>query len=161
MQIFANANYNFTKWRFHAVAISLLWVVLGLVFFVKDGINWGIDFAGGASITLKFKDAVPLDLLRDQMKGATIQQYGKPEDRSVLIRLPRQAQETDLAGQAVEALNKRLNPESASKHDLNYLGSDRLAQLFLQADPDRKGTNVAAQQHYKSLADEPDEPEWN
>jgi preprotein translocase subunit SecF len=96
---------------------------------------------------------VPLDLLRDEMKGAMIQQYGKPEDRSVLIRLPRQAQETDLAGQAVEALNKRLNPESAAKHDLNYLGSDRLAQLFLQSDPDRKGTNAAAQQSYKSLAD--------
>lgn len=153
MQIFANANYNFTKWRFHAVAISLIWVALGLAFLIKDGINWGIDFAGGASITLRFKDAVPLDLLRDQMKGATIQQYGKAEDRSVLIRLPRQAQETDLAGQTVEELNKRLNPELASKHDLNFYGSDRLAQLLLQNDPDRKGTNAAAQQYYKDLAD--------
>src|SRR6185436_11202250 len=98
MQIFANSNYNFVKWRFHAVAFSLIFILLGAVMYMKHGINWGIDFAGGANIVLKFKDKVPVDRLRSLLTDASIQQYGKAEDNSVLIRLPEQKREGDYAG---------------------------------------------------------------
>ena len=104
MQIFVNSKYDFVKWRFYAVSFSLLFMLLGLAMFFKHGVNWGIDFAGGANIVLRFRDAVPLDRLRGELKDASIQQYGKPADNAVLIRLPQQKQEGDYAGQTVAKL---------------------------------------------------------
>jgi preprotein translocase SecF subunit len=70
----------------------------------------------------------------------------------VLIRLPQQQQEGDYAGQVVNTLHNRMNPQGGEKHDLNYHGRDRLAGLLKQADPDNRGTNAAAQQHYDDVA---------
>src|SRR5882762_8141472 len=111
MQIFVNTNYDFVKYRFWAVAFSLLVIAVGGMLFAQRGVNWGIDFAGGANIVLKFKDQVPMDRLRADLADATIQQYGKPEERAVLIRLPKLHREGDYAGQTVAKLNNDLNPE--------------------------------------------------
>src|SRR5438309_3055438 len=153
MQIFVNTNYDFVKYRFYAVAFSVIWVLLGVGLFMKRGINWGIDFAGGANVVLKFRDQVPMDKLRTDLADASIQQYGKSEDRAVLIRLPKQRTETDLAGQAVAKLNRDLNPQAATgKLDLNYQGRDRLTDLLVQIDPDNKGTRPDARAYYANVA---------
>ena len=153
MQIFHNPNYNFVRWRNHWVVFSLLFMVAGAVLFFTKGFDMGIDFSGGANLVLKFKDQPPLNQLRTDLPGAAIQQYGKAEERSLLLRLPSLGREGDYAGATVAKLNRDLNPESAAKHDLNFLGSDRLGSLLKQADPDVKGTNVDAQRYYNALAD--------
>jgi preprotein translocase SecF subunit len=153
MQLFVNTRYDFIKWRMYAVAFSVVFVLIGLGFYMKNGINWGIDFAGGANIVLKFKGPVPVDRLRSDLKDAAIQQYGKPQDNEVLIRLPQQKREGDYAGQIVEKLRTDLNPEASSdKIDLNFHGRDRLTELFMQKDPAGKGTTDAARTYYADLA---------
>jgi preprotein translocase subunit SecF len=153
MQIFVNPNYNFVKHRWKGVAVSVIFIIAGVVAYFANGVNWGIDFAGGATITLRFKGNPPTDELRRDLNDATIQQYGKIEDHSVLIRLPNLGKETDYAGQVVESLHAKLNPEAASgKHDLNYFGRDRLAALLKQADPENKGTQPVALQYYDDMA---------
>ena len=152
MRIFDNPNFNFVKYRWHAVILSLIIVAVGVAVFATRGINLGIDFAGGASITLKFQQAVPINELRAKLPDATIQQYGRETDNSVLIRLPQQKREGDYAGAVVEQLHKDVNPQAAQKYDLNYRGSEQLASMLLQADPDNKGSNPAAVTHYSSLA---------
>src|SRR5258708_36020575 len=89
MQIFVNTKYDFVRWRFHAVAFSVIFAIVGFALFMKNGVNWDIDFAGGAHLILKFRDQVPMDRLRDDLKDASIQSYGKPELRTLLIRLPK------------------------------------------------------------------------
>lgn len=153
MRFFENPNYNFIKWRGVATLISLAIIAVGVVVFLTRGVNLGVDFAGGANIVLKFREAVPLQDLRATLADATIQQYGAADERSVLIRLPNQGREGDYAGAVVTELHTRMNPEAASKHDLNYLGSDRLASLLLQADPDNRGSSPAGVQHYNQIAD--------
>ena len=153
MQLFTNTNYNFVKWRFHAIAFSVVFVLIGLGFYMKQGINWGIDFAGGANIVLRFRDAVPMDRLRADLKDASIQSYGKPSDNAVLIRLPQQKREGDYAGQTTETLRRDLNPEAASgKLDLNFHGRDPITDVLLQSDPDKRGTNDTARQYYFNIA---------
>lgn len=153
MRFFENPNYDFIKYRWHAVIFSLILIGIGVATFLTRGVNLGIDFAGGANIVLKFNGDVPLNDLRGQLQHATIQQYGPAAEDAVLIRLPKQNREGDYAGETVEQLHRSMNPQAAQKHDLNYLGSDRLAALLIQADPDNKGTNPAAVQYYNALAD--------
>src|SRR5712691_5705945 len=153
MQIFVNTNYDFVKYRFYAVVFSLLWVLVGFGLFMKHGINWGIDFAGGANIVLKFRDQVPMNKLRADLADASIQQYGKPEALAVLIRLPQLHRESDYAGQTVAKLNRDLNSQASSgKLDLNYQGRDRLTELLLSVDPDNKGTRPDARTYYANVA---------
>lgn len=152
MKIFDNPNYNFIKYRWHAVIVSLIIIGVGVGIFLTRGVNLGVDFAGGASVILKFQGAVPIEQLRRELPAATIQQYGAANANSVLIRLPKQATESDYAGAVVEKLHADLNPESATKHDLNYLGSNRLTSLFIEADPENRGSNPAAIQYYTDVA---------
>jgi len=148
MEIFVNPKYDFLKWRFHAIAITTLFILAGLAIFLTRGLNVGIDFAGGANVILRFQKAVPIEQLRSQLPNATIQSYGKSEDRSVLIRLPLQQQEGDYAGQAVTRLHNVFNPAGGSKVDLNFQGSGSLSELLKSQDPDLKGRGIAAEQHY-------------
>ena len=154
MRIFDNPNYDFIKYRWHAVIISSLIILAGLGVFLTRGINLGIDFAGGANIILKFQDEVPLDQLRQhpQLAKAAIQQYGPADQRAVLIRLPQQAREGDYAGAVVTDLHKSLNPNAGGKIDLNYVGSDQIAAVLQQADPDNRGSQPAAATHYRDLS---------
>jgi preprotein translocase SecF subunit len=152
MQIFVNSKYDFVKWRFHAIAFSLIWMIIGAVMFAKNGVNWGIDFAGGANIILKFKDKVPVEQIRGLLTDASIQQYGKADDNSVLIRLPEQKKESDYAGQVVARLQGALNPPAPGKIDLNYHGAAVVGDTLFQADPDRKGTNPDARKYYGTVA---------
>lgn len=150
MQIFVNTNYNILKWRFYAMGFSLLLIAAGAFLYLRNGVNLGIDFAGGANVILRFQERVPIDQLRAIVADATIQQYGPAEDNSVLIRLPQQKQEGDYAGVVVAALNARLNPDPGSRLDLNFQGRDTLAELLKAKDPDRKG--AAGHDYYYNLA---------
>ena len=152
MQIFTNTHYQFVKHRWKGVAVSLVFVIAGLIAYFMNGVNWGIDFAGGANIILKFKSAPPLAELRRDLSDATIQQYGKTDERALLIRLPMQHREGDYAGQVVTNLHNKLNPGAGDKLDINYMGRDRIASLLMQTDPDTRGTNPAAQDYYKAIA---------
>ena len=98
MAIFTNPNYDFIKWRWHALAASTLLVVAGIVFmFARGGMPLGIDFTGGTIVVAKFSQAVEADRVRvalDSVPGEkVIQSYGDPADNAVLIRLPQLAQE--------------------------------------------------------------------
>ena len=154
MQIFVNTNYDFVKYRFTAVIFSLIIMAVGAFLFMQHGVNWGIDFAGGANIALRFKDQVPLDRLRGDLADASIQQYGKAEDRAVLIRLPQLHREGDYAGQTVAKLLHDLNPGAdPAKLDINYWGRDKLTETLFNADPDHKGTGAEARTYYSKIAE--------
>jgi preprotein translocase subunit SecF len=94
MQIFSNTHYDFIKWRWHAIAFSAAIILAGAVLAVQRGLPLGIDFSGGTIVVFKFDKAVGEDAVRraiERVPGEkVVQQYGKPEDHSVLVRLPQQ-----------------------------------------------------------------------
>ncbi len=115
MAIFDKPNYDFIKWRWHALAASTLVVVAGIVFMIaRGGMPLGIDFTGGTIVVAKFSQAVEVDRVRAALESVpgekVIQSYGDAADNAVLIRLPQLAQEegTSLEKDAravVDALN--------------------------------------------------------
>ncbi len=152
MDIFVNSNFDFIKWRFAGLAISLAILLAGVGGYLTRGLNIGIDFSGGANVVLRFQEAPPIQQLRDLAPEATIQQYGSADENSVLIRLPKLEEEADYAGITVRKINDALNVEVGTKLDLNYQGATAIAEILLAADPDGKGSDVAAGEYYDGVA---------
>ncbi|HUO84089.1 MAG TPA: hypothetical protein VM534_03155, partial [Thermoanaerobaculia bacterium] len=154
MQFFKDPHYDFIRWRYHAVAISMLLILIGAGFFFTRGINLAIDFAGGANIVLKFREQPPIDELRGTVRDATIQRYGQVEDNSVLIRLPKLETERDYAGETVGSLHQSLNEGAAEGAlDLNYAGSEAIAELLISENPDKLPEGPETDATYHEIAD--------
>jgi preprotein translocase subunit SecF len=102
MQIFTKPNYNFIRWRWHAIALSVIVILAGVAFmWSKGGMPLGIDFKGGTIIILKFNQAVSEDRVRsalDSMPGEkVVQQYGAASANEILVRLPQTVKNEDEA----------------------------------------------------------------
>ena len=91
----SGTNHDFVKYRRIAVTISLianLLVLLGAVVWPK--LNYGVDFAGGTELQVKFEKPVDLADVREEVGKVgfgepTVQVYGKPEENQFLIRVER------------------------------------------------------------------------
>ena len=93
MRIFTNANYDFIRWRWHALILSALLVLAGIGYgMIRGGIPLGIDFTGGTLIVVRFTQPVTEDAVRtalDSLPGEkVVQKYGDPSVNEILIRLP-------------------------------------------------------------------------
>src|SRR5204862_6620772 len=92
MQIFHNPNYNFIRWRWHAIGLSAAIIIAGAVLIGTRGMTLGIDFSGGTLVIVQFDQAVGEDQVRravDSIPGdKVVQQYGAAADRQIMIRLP-------------------------------------------------------------------------
>jgi preprotein translocase subunit SecF len=98
MRIFENTNYDFIRWRWHAIALSTVLVLAGVAFMVsRGGIPLGIDFTGGTIVVVKFQAPVAEDAVRQALVAVpgekVVQSYGDPADNQVLVRLPQMGEE--------------------------------------------------------------------
>ena len=109
MQIFNNPNYDFVRWRWHAIALSLAVILAGAFYIWKNGPQLGVDFEGGTIVIVKFDQMPALERVRDTLQASTpgggeavVQQYGDAANRDVMIRVRRTGAETagDLSKEA-------------------------------------------------------------
>ena len=85
MELFGNTNYDFLgkKWPF--IILSLILTAAGLVSLaLKGGPRYGIDFRGGALVTVTFAHRPPVDKVRAALAGKlpveVQEEYGYPND---------------------------------------------------------------------------------
>jgi len=92
MRIFTNAHYDFIRWRWHAITLSLVVILAGAGLIAQRGLPLGIDFSGGTIVILKFQKATSENDVRkalDSVPGEeVIQAYGEPAQNQILVRLP-------------------------------------------------------------------------
>jgi preprotein translocase subunit SecF len=96
MQIFHNPNYNFVKWRWHAIALSWVIVIAGLITIWQRGMPLGIEFSGGTIVIMKFGAPTDVQQVRHALdaalpgggENAIVQGYGEPGQNQVMIRVP-------------------------------------------------------------------------
>jgi preprotein translocase SecF subunit len=92
LQIFANPRYDFIGIRRWAYLLSALVTLAGLGHIAyKGGLQYGIDFAGGTLIQVRFQQAVTVDAVRSaldrvRLGESVIQQFGDAQE--YLIRVP-------------------------------------------------------------------------
>src|SRR6186997_2195972 len=118
MRIFHHTNFNFIKWRWHAVIASVLVIGAGLATIVsRGGLPLGVDFTGGTVVVLEFKAAVDEQAVRNALgplgNDAVVQRFGSDAGRNeIMIRLPLkgdQAQDLNEGATRVEAALRAAN----------------------------------------------------
>lgn len=91
MQIFDKGKiYDFMgkRWIFFTLSFLLFFGSIGLLF--TKGLNYGIDFAGGTLIQIKYEEKAPLDEIRSKLaqneilKNASVTEFGS--DSEITIR---------------------------------------------------------------------------
>src|ERR1700735_2084933 len=138
MELFKNTHYDFLgkKWPF--IIASLILTVAGLTSIAaKGGLNYGIDFKGGALMTVKFAYAPPLEKIRaafshsSQIKGeVSVQSITDPSTQNEV------ESGTELQDEKVLNINRAAMEQvlvatfgqpGNGKLDLNNTGHDALA----------------------------------
>ena len=142
MAIFDNANYDFIKWRWHAITLSALVIVAGFGYGIAKGVPLGIDFSGGTIVVVKFEQPTTVDQVRSALAAGmsgenVIQSYGDAANNEILIRVPQLVAEE---GAALEQ-NARAIVDSVTKANLGKfeVRSQEIVGPVIGADLQRKG----------------------
>jgi preprotein translocase subunit SecF len=117
MHIFKNPNFDFIRWKWHAIALSWVIILIGVFLIATKGMPKGVEFSGGTIVIVKFDQQPNLDQIRAVLPGgganAIVQQYGPPADRQVMIRVHSQESES---GGALSATAEEVTKELQSKN---------------------------------------------
>ena len=65
MELFKNTNFDFLRWKWPFIGASLVLSAAGIIsILAHGGLKYGIDFKGGALMTVKFAYPPPIDKIR-------------------------------------------------------------------------------------------------
>jgi preprotein translocase subunit SecF len=119
MHIFRDANFDFLRYRWHAIALSWIIILAGVGVLMTKGLPLGIEFAGGTAVIVEFTDTVNVQQVRAALdksfpgggENLVVQTFGDPARRQMMIRVPHVGAEqgTSLSQtkqQVVDALTK-------------------------------------------------------
>ncbi len=84
-------TFNFMGRSKGAMAFSIAILLASYVLLFTKGLNYGVDFAGGTIVQVKYDTVAPIDKMRENLKnnvifnGASISEFGSPQE--VIIRM--------------------------------------------------------------------------
>lgn len=132
-----NADYA-SKFPF-LVGTSILMMITFSVLFFKQGLNYGVDFRGGAEIQVAFTQKVELENLRGALQGlsspiSSVQSMGEKEGHEFLIKV--QSEQGDLnkvSSEVGTALSSKFGAENVEILKNDIVGPKAGAQLRMSA----------------------------
>ena len=72
MQLFKTPNFDFIRWRWYAIGLSLLVILAGAALMATRGVPLGIDFSGGTIVIVKFDQ--PVNVSKSALLGPMYRQ---------------------------------------------------------------------------------------
>ena len=84
-------TFNFMGRSKFALVLSIVLVLSSFALLATKGLNYGVDFAGGTIVQVKYDAKAPIDAMRQKLKenplfdNASISEFGAPEE--VVIRM--------------------------------------------------------------------------
>jgi len=135
MELFKNTNFDFLRWKWPFIGLSLVLTAAGLIsLWAKGGPKFGIDFKGGALMYLRFNQEPPVEKIRNVLGGkirgeVSVQQIsGKPE---VLVGTEiADEKELNANRQIIEDTLRSTFSPGEGKLDLNNSTSDQLVNVL-------------------------------
>jgi preprotein translocase subunit SecF len=124
-----NTKIDFMGNRRYAYAFTTIMILLSLISYpIKGWINLGIDFTGGVSVQVQFKNKVDTEHIRKALEpmsaNATVQSFsmgGKAEDYLIRMEAPEEGSEK-FSMQLQEILDKSFGKGSAEIRGLEVVG---------------------------------------
>ena len=154
MEFFKNTNYDFLgkKWPF--IILSLLLSAAGIVsLIVKGGPKYGIDFKGGALVTVRFAQRPPVDKVRAALAGKLPVEVTEVTGNSDDIIGVDEKNEKALQGvrqTIAESLSAVFGAAPAGKYNINGAGAAALADRL--RDPMQRAGVALSEQQLQDLA---------
>jgi protein-export membrane protein SecD/preprotein translocase SecF subunit len=92
-RVSTHSRYDFSRWGWHAILLSLVIIGAGVVTIVTRGLPLGVDFSGGTLVIVEFaQQGVTEEAVRDAVAALPgdeiVQRYGSADERRFLVRLP-------------------------------------------------------------------------
>ncbi|WP_170002060.1 protein translocase subunit SecF [Pseudopontixanthobacter vadosimaris] len=95
-----DTNINFLKWRMPFYVVSLLLIAASWALVFTQGLNYGVDFAGGQEIRATFvgQEEADIPAIRRTVGGLqdvgdpVVQRFGSPNEVSIRVKLPPEAE---------------------------------------------------------------------
>ena len=150
MELFKHTDFDFLgkKWPF--ITLSLLLTAAGLLSLaMKGGPRYGIDFRGGALVTVRFAQRPPVDKVRAALAGKLpieVQEITDNKQDDIIGTDVHSDQQLEQARMTiVNSLNTAFGQPQSGKLDLNNSGHDAIADRL--RDPlQRAGVPLTDQQ---------------
>ena len=103
MEIFKKDKiYDFMGKRLAFLGLSSILIVASIILLLTKGLTFGIDFAGGTIVQVKYEQAAPLDKIRETLKNT---KFGSDEE--IVIRIT--GSSSDLTNDIADEMHKILN----------------------------------------------------
>lgn len=132
MRILSQTNFNFIKWRWHAIALSTVVIVAGLFqIYAQGGPRLGVEFSGGTSMVLRFQQPVAEDAVRNAIASLpgsnSVQRIGASDRNDILVKLPQHMQGADGVAldnpaQRVEDMVRQANLGAFTREETEIVG---------------------------------------
>ena len=93
-----------------AMMVSLTLLLISYTLLATKGLNYGVDFAGGTIVQVKYDTEAPIDEMRAKLKtntvfsGATITKFGSPNEVVIRMKTSTGNVSTDVGDMTREAL---------------------------------------------------------
>jgi preprotein translocase subunit SecF len=160
LQVLTHANFRMmyrTKWYF--MGFSALTILMSAWAMATYGFNYGIDFAGGTAVQLKFRERPRVEELRAALEQAglgdiSIQKIGESADNEVLIRVEQQrvkgvsgaSEGGEISTEILEALKtpEERTAARSGRIDLNMASRAALQEWLASRLPDAAGSGDRA-----------------
>lgn len=86
-----NTNIGFLRWRWVALAVSMVLILSSIALVATRGLNWGVDFIGGQQMRVSFAQPVNIGEFRVRLEklgvgDVTIQELGN--NKTMNVRIP-------------------------------------------------------------------------
>ena len=162
MELFKSTNFEFLRYKWPFIGASLVLSLAGIASIVaRGGLQYGIDFKGGAEMRVKFAYAPPLDKIRtaldQQMKAGdvSVQNFTDSSATNEVVigtKLEDERQLNINRQKMADALDSTFGQPGSGKLDFNNAGQQQLADRL--RDPlARAGVAMSEPQLDKLAAD--------
>lgn len=123
-------KFDFVKNSRIFISISALIIILGVISLIFSGLNLGIDFKGGSSITIKTENKINEETLEDDIKSLdyTISSIEEVDDNTIYIKI-----DENLSKDEITKTSEYINEKYEASTDIGVVSNVVKLELIKNA----------------------------